>query len=158
MEKVMGNRGVTAQDDDLIEDNGVASDDDMVEKENSDPRFSMGMTSSEKIEARKPSQSNLIIKLIGRRIGYHYLSKKIQVTWKPQSIFTLIDLTNDFFIVKFTIQDDYNNVLLNGSCMIGEHYLHVQCYKPNFMVDEEVIKLFSVWVRFLVLPVKYYTT
>lgn len=46
--------------------------------------------------------------------------------WKPQSVFTLIDLTNDFFIVKFTNRDDCYNALLNGPWMIWEHYLHVQ--------------------------------
>lgn len=128
------------------------------EEENSHSWFSMGMIRSEKIEARKPWHYNLIIKLLGRRIGYHYLSKRIQAMWKPQLAFTLIDLTKDIFIVKFTSKDDHNKALLNGPWMIRDHYLHVQCWKPNFMADTEVINLLPVWFRFLVLPIEYYIT
>lgn len=46
---------------------------------------------------------------------------------------TLIDLSNVFFIVKFTHNLDYNMTLLNGSWIIGDHYLHVHCLVPNFM-------------------------
>lgn len=41
--------------------------------------------------------------------------------------------------------------------MIGENYLHVQYWRPNFIANEETIKLLPVWVRFSVLHVEYYT-
>lgn len=141
----------------MDEDDNV-SDDGMIDEESLDPWFNMGMTRSEKIKTRKRWRFSLIIKLVGRRICYHYLSKRIQAMWKPQLILTLIYLTIDFFNVKFTNKDDYNNALLNGPWMIRDHYLHVQRWKANFMADSVVIKRLLVWVHYSVLPVEYYTT
>lgn len=83
MEKVMGGRGNATSEDDPMEADEVESDDDLVEENhNSDPWFSMRMTRSEKIEARKPWHSSLLIKFIGGKISYHNLSKWIQAMWR----------------------------------------------------------------------------
>lgn len=41
--------------------------------------------------------------------------------------------------------------------MIGDNYLRVQRWKPNFIVDRAEINTFPVWIRFPVLPVECYT-
>lgn len=41
--------------------------------------------------------------------------------------------------------------------MIGDNYLHVQRWRPNFIAATKVIKSLPVWVRFPILPVEYYT-
>lgn len=96
------------------------------------------------------------MKLIGKRIGYHYLSKHLQVIWKIRSSMNLIDLPNDFYIVKLN-KEDYNLALLDGPWMTVEHYLHVQHWRPNLIADSAQIDLLLVWVRFPILPVEYYT-
>lgn len=68
----------------------------------------------------------------------------------------LIDLPNDFYTVKFVRKNDYNSTLLNSPWMIGDRYLHIQRWRPNFIVEMAKIKLLPVWVRFSVLPVEYY--
>lgn len=105
-----------------------------------------------------PRKTSLIIKLIGRKIGYHFLSKRLQTMLKTQSVFSLIDRPTEFFIVKFTSKRGYNNALLNGPWMIGEHYLHFQCWRPNFMAIEDEINLLPIWIRFSVLPFEYCTS
>lgn len=40
--------------------------------------------------------------------------------------------------------------------MIGENYLHVQRWRPNFIAEEATISCLPVWVRFLTLPLEYY--
>lgn len=40
--------------------------------------------------------------------------------------------------------------------MIGDNYLHVQRWRPNFIVESEVIKTLPVWVHFPILPLEYY--
>lgn len=54
------------------------SDDDLMEREEGGPWFNMGMTMEGKRESRRLWRISVIIKLIRRRIGYHYLSKCIQ--------------------------------------------------------------------------------
>lgn len=41
--------------------------------------------------------------------------------------------------------------------MIGDHYLRVQRWSPNFDVETKAIRSLPVWVRFPILPVEYYS-
>lgn len=83
------------------------------------------MTKIEKIEARRPWSNSLIIKLVGRMIGYQYLWRRIQAMWKTQGEPILIDLSNNYFIVKLNKREEYERALLDEPWMISENYLHV---------------------------------
>lgn len=137
------------------EDEGIVSDDDPLDDEE-DESF-MGLTKEEKIESRKAWRMSVIIKLIGRSIGYHYLLRRLHAMWKIQHPFSLIDLSNDFIIVRLSHKDYFEMALINGPWIIGENYLHVQRWVPNVFPDEAQITLLSVWVRFPLLPVNYYS-
>lgn len=80
-----------------LDDEGEASDDVVVEEGNGSTWFGIGMSKEEKIAARRPWKNSLIIKLVGRSIGYHYLWKRIQAMWRIEFEPLLIDLSNDFF-------------------------------------------------------------
>lgn len=109
-------------------------------------------------EMRKPWKQSLIIKLVGKRVGYQVLLQRIHVMWQPKHHFSLIDSPNEFFIIKFSSRDDYDVALYNGPWMIKDHYLHVQRRRPNFMVEDGQIKALPIWVRFPLLLVEYYNT
>lgn len=115
------------------------------------------MTFDEEQEARRPWRNSLIIKLVGRSIGYRYIWRRIQAIWRTQAEPMLIDLCNDYFTVKLHKKEEHERALLNGPWMIGEHYLHVHRWKSNFRPDSEGIKTLQVWVRFPILPLEYYT-
>lgn len=68
-----------------VDDEGNTSDDGVIEEGDKVSWFRMGMTKEEKIEARRPWRSSLIIKLIGRTIVYQYIWKRIQGMWKMQA-------------------------------------------------------------------------
>lgn len=55
------------EDEDL---DGDVSDDDMVEEGGKVTWFGMGMMREEKIVSRRPWRNSLIIKLVGRTLGY----------------------------------------------------------------------------------------
>lgn len=112
-----------------------ASDEGEVDEDDEGPWISLGMSKEEKIHARKPWRLSLIIKLVGRRIGYQFLLCRLQAMWKPKYTFNLIDLCNDYFIARFSNQTDYEFALLSGPWIISDHYLHVQRWIPNFMPD-----------------------
>lgn len=76
--------------------------------------------------------------------NYHYLSKRLQAMWKMQPLTMLIDIPNDFYIVKSTNEPDYSMALFYGPWMIGDPSLHVQCCRPNFMVKTAQIDLLPV--------------
>lgn len=144
--------------DGLFEDDGKLSESHAMEDEDDGHWFNMGMTKEEKIEVRWPWKLSVIIKLVERTIGYQFLLKKNQIMWKILQKLSLIDLGYNFFIVKFTSKQDYETTLLNSPWMIAKYYLHVQLLIPNFVADHAEIATLPVWVRFLVLPVEYYST
>lgn len=53
--------------------------------------------------------------------------------------------------------EDCDNTLFDGPWLIGDRYLHVQRWQPNFLAESAVITHLPVWIRFLMIPVKYYS-
>lgn len=56
-------------DEALADEHGEVSNDDLLDKDSNGPWFSIGMSRSEKIEARRPWRMSIIIKLIGLKIS-----------------------------------------------------------------------------------------
>lgn len=106
----------------------------------------------------KPSRLCIIIKLVGKTIGYRYVLHRLEMMWKIEHNFSLTDLPNGFFIAEFTHRSDCDTALFNGHWMIFDHYLHVQQWVPNFTENDAQINFLPVWVRFPILPVEYYST
>ncbi|KAL4387446.1 hypothetical protein GQ457_09G020350 [Hibiscus cannabinus] len=77
--------------------------------------------------------------------------------WKPTGEFQLIDLENDYFLVKFSVEGDYVNVLADGPWTIFGHYLTVQPWTREFSTSQEFPSHVLVWVRLPGLPYRYYT-
>lgn len=131
-------------------------DDDVVEEGDDETCSRIGMTREEKAEACRQWLSSLIIKLVGRSIDYHYLWRRLQAMWRTQAEPLLIDLGNDFFIVKLLNIEEYEQALSNGHWLIGDNYLHVQRWRSNFSAKYATIKSMPIWVCFPNLPVEYY--
>lgn len=106
--------------------------------------------------ARKPWKYYVIIKVVGKKIGYHYLYIKLQAMWKLPSSFMLIDLANDFFIVKLSNKQEQDMAIIHGPWMIADHYIHVRKWIPNFEPEIAEVTTLPIWIRFPVLPVEYY--
>ncbi|KAK8574825.1 hypothetical protein V6N12_062503 [Hibiscus sabdariffa] len=73
--------------------------------------------------AAKSFDQTLVIKLLGRRIGYTTLQNKLLDLWKPQHAFKLMDIDNDYFLVTFKAHSDFLHVLADGPWMMFGHYL-----------------------------------
>lgn len=69
----------------------------------------------------------------------------------------LIDLENDFFIVKLSSREEFVRAMSEGPWMVGDNYLHVQRWRHNFNAEAARIYSLPVWVRFPTLPVEYYS-
>lgn len=110
-----------------------------MDDEADNPWFSAGMTKEEKSKARKTCNLSVIVKLVGKNIGYHYFLHRLQTLRRPQCTFSLIDLPNGFFIAKFSHQADYEVALSNEPWMVSDHYLHIQWWVPKFIADDAQI-------------------
>ncbi|KAJ8762737.1 hypothetical protein K2173_012229 [Erythroxylum novogranatense] len=70
-------------------------------------------------------QQALIVKVLGRSIGYKALYTRIHQLWKPKGALNILDLGSEYFLIQFTTDDGRTNVLANGPWMIKGHYLTV---------------------------------
>ncbi|KAI9119975.1 hypothetical protein K1719_008944 [Acacia pycnantha] len=95
----------------------------------------------------------VVIKLLGRKIGFRHLRNQLQNIWKPANQIKIIDLHDDCFLVKFQDDLDYQNALLSGPWVIFGHYLSVQpCPQPQFRkflwhdLDQLASNISSPWL------------
>lgn len=94
----------------------------------------------------KPNSSN----------AFTFMFNSLKRKWKPQGPWQLIDLPNDFYIVKFHLHDDMNVALCGGPWILAGQTLVVQKWRPDFDPNVEKINRMAVWVRILGLPVRYF--
>lgn len=57
---------------------------------------------------------------------------KLYVMWKPIGGIKIVDVGNDFFMVKFDVREDREKVIDEGPWMIFDHYLVVPASTPDF--------------------------
>ncbi|KAI9073708.1 hypothetical protein K1719_044332 [Acacia pycnantha] len=98
----------------------------------------------------------VVVKLLGRKMGYRQLRNQLHNLWKPTGQIKLIDLDEDCFLVRFQDDLDYQNALLSGPWVIFGHYLTVQPWTPSFKPQNHVINHVMGWIRLPKLPARYY--
>ena len=101
-------------------------------------------------------QTSIIIKLIGRQLGYRALQTRLAGIWRPTGKWTLINIGYGFFIVRFNLPQDYQHALMDGPWFVGDHYLHMQAWEANFHPHMAKISTTAVWIRLGQLPIEYY--
>lgn len=63
---------------------------------------------------------------------------------------------NDFFMVKFDLEEDSSCFIDEGPWMILDHYLTVQCWYPEFVSTTTTIEMTMVWIHFSGLNLVFY--
>ncbi|KAL4369394.1 hypothetical protein GQ457_05G014800 [Hibiscus cannabinus] len=99
----------------------------------------------------------VIVRLLGRNIGYQTLLNRIHVLWKPSGELQLIDLENNYFLVRVEDPRDYEKILTEGPWTIYGSYLTVQPWSRSFSTSEQYPSHVVVWVRLPGLPYRYYS-
>lgn len=73
-----------------------------------------------------PWRFSVVIKLLGRMISYSAFERTLRNMWKPVGGWTVLDLPNDFFLVRFENESDMLDVLTGGPWKMFGHYLMMQ--------------------------------
>ncbi|KAK8522972.1 hypothetical protein V6N12_073684 [Hibiscus sabdariffa] len=97
--------------------------------------------------AAKSLDQTLVIKLLGRRIGYSTLQNKLLDLWKPQHAFRLMDIDNDYFLVTFKDHSDFLHVLADGPWTVFGHYLTVEPWTSDFSSSNPFPSTVWTWIR-----------
>nr|XP_023915783.1 uncharacterized protein LOC112027336 [Quercus suber] len=108
------------------------------------------------VRIREPWSKVLIVKVFGRTIGYNYLTYKLNALWKPVAKMVCVDLGRDFFLIRFSCDDDFDKVLKGGPWFIGGHFLAIRPWEPYFKAAEAKLTSVAVWVKFPELPIEFY--
>jgi hypothetical protein len=83
----------------------------------------------------------LVIKLLGKNLGYQVMKERLQKIWRTTGGFDIRDVDNGFFIVKFDLPIDKEKVITQGPWMIFDHYLAVSHWSPEFLSPEAKVGL-----------------
>ena len=59
-------------------------------------------------------------------VGYQFLSSHIMSLWKPCGRMDCVDLEKDFFLIRFSLKEDYERVLKDDPWFVGGHYLSIR--------------------------------
>jgi len=84
------------------------------------------------------------------------IEEKTEIKWALKGDFSLIDIGHDYYVTQFTDLEDYEHVMLNGPWMIGDNYLVIREWVPNFIPEEDNIIRLTAWVRIPKLSVEYF--
>ncbi|XP_031097076.1 uncharacterized protein LOC116001330 [Ipomoea triloba] len=132
-------------------------DDEAGEQEDDDPDCPVvKLTKEEKKRMRRRWENTLIIKVLGKVVGYNYLLRRLRTIWNPKSGMDLIAIQNGYFLVRFASVADYEHAKLEGPWTVLDHCLAVKEWEPNFDPMRDETQRLLVWVRFPCLPIEYY--
>lgn len=62
----------------------------------------------------KPWQYTVVVRLLGRRIGYRTPCNRLETIWSSIQGFSVIDLENDSYLVRFRTERDVEFALTQG--------------------------------------------
>lgn len=140
----------------MVEDKFEISDDDVVIKHRDIPSIEF----SERVKdcLYRPWRTAVIIKLMGRPLSYTFLRDRLLQRWELKGPMSLIDLENNYFIVKFLLEENKRYVLTGGPWQIAGQYIVTQNWKPGFNAKEERVTHMTAWIRINGLNVEYFRT
>ncbi|XP_019176864.1 PREDICTED: uncharacterized protein LOC109172167 [Ipomoea nil] len=155
-ESVEGRRSVDQQPNhDWLNAESDEADTDV--DEDDDPLCPTIRLSKKEVEAiRAPGRKALIIKMMGRRVGYAYLRRRLSSMWRSKGSMDLIAIANDYFLVRFGSIDDLEFAMYKGPWMILDHYLIVKPWEPDFDPYNDTKEKVLVWLRVPDLPAEYF--
>ncbi|XP_057762182.1 uncharacterized protein LOC130982262 [Arachis stenosperma] len=146
----------TANEDRNNEQSKRSEKNEIIVEDMGDGLYNIIISENTRNELLKPWWRSLIVKLMGRKIGYATMKKRIETMWESYVGIDVIDFGNEFYLVKFYAQDDMDYALLVGPWKIYDHCLAVRLWEPNFNPLLTIIDKITAWVRLPGLPIELY--
>nr|POE55708.1 uncharacterized protein CFP56_27744 [Quercus suber] len=109
-----------------------------------------------KKRTRTPWSKALIVKVYGRSVGLNFLHNRLLSLWKLAGRLDCVDLEHGFYLTRFSLKDDYEAILKKGPWFIGENFLSIRPWEPDFRPASANVTSIAVWIRLKELPIEYY--
>ena len=81
---------------------------------------------------------------------------RLEILWPNIGGYSVIDLDNGYFLIKFRKEGDTDFVFTQGPWLVSGHYLIVQLWSPHFDSSNEKSDKIIVWIRLPGMPLHYY--
>lgn len=107
-------------------------------------------------EIYKPWEDCLVVKLLGRHIGYKALCDRLKLLRKPSGCIEVRDILHGYFLVQFDLKEDRERAMVGVPWMIYDHYLAVKPWTPDFVAANSEISTTAVWIRIPGLGFQFY--
>ncbi|KAK9984571.1 hypothetical protein SO802_034096 [Lithocarpus litseifolius] len=111
-----------------------------------------------KWQIRTPWSIALIVKVYGRTVGFNFIYNRLLALWKPTGRLDCVGLGHGFFLTRFSLREDYENILKRGPWFIGEHFLSIRPWELDFRPATASVTSVAVWVRLNELPIECYNS
>lgn len=85
--------------------------------------------------------------MIGRRIGFKALENMLQQLWARRGVLNIVYISQDYYLVTFTNEEDQQTALMEGLWLIYDHCLTVCEWSPSFYPTNDAVEQLVVWVR-----------
>ncbi|KAG8478885.1 hypothetical protein CXB51_028724 [Gossypium anomalum] len=97
-------------------------------------------------------KNTVILKLLGRNIGFSILQNKLYNLWRPSATLHMLDIENGYFLIKFQNKLDCEKALSEGPWVIFGQYLMVQPWTLSVDPTQAYPRIVMAWIRFPGLP------
>ncbi|CAN1846267.1 hypothetical protein LINPERHAP1_LOCUS38153 [Linum perenne] len=85
------------------------------------------------------------------------MKRRLEFSWARVGSIQVADMANNFFLVRFSDEEDYTTAAFRGPWKIYDYYIAVSQWSPAFN-EEEQIKSILTWVRLPKLPIHYFNS
>ena len=105
---------------------------------------------------RSPWSKALIVKVYGQFVGLNFQQNRLLAMWRPTGRLDCFDLGHGFFLMRFSLREDYEATLKRGPWSIGEHFLSIRPWELDFDPASANVSTVAVWIRLNELLIEYY--
>lgn len=138
-----------------------SSMDEEVSSDEEDDELCEGMVSlkhskDEKTRIRAPWEKSIIVKIFGRSLGYSFLAERLRSMWKLVGRMDCVNVGQDFFLIKFELQSNLDEVIKGGPWFVGQQFLSIYQWEFEFKASLASCLSVAVWVRLPELPIEFY--
>ncbi|CAN1810687.1 hypothetical protein LINPERHAP1_LOCUS25982 [Linum perenne] len=106
-------------------------------------------------EFYKPWSKALVVRVLERSFAYPVLKRRLEALWAKDGHIQVSDLSNDYFLVRFSSAEDYQRAAFKGPWKMFDYYITVSCWTPSFNEEEPIGKILT-WVRLPKLPIQFF--
>ncbi|KAK9028777.1 hypothetical protein V6N11_025924 [Hibiscus sabdariffa] len=108
IESLMQNSiAIPSESEELMDEDGIVIEEGEIVRKEINGVISIDFSERILPLVEKSLEHTVVVKLLGRRIGYNTLRNKIYELWKPSQPIKLMDIVNDYFLVSFRAHLDY---------------------------------------------------